>query len=151
MIEGNCLCGGIVFRINPAKIALFNNCYCKNCQRSSGAGFVSQLQVPKDHFQWVKGTGLISQFESTPGNFRSFCSVCGSRVPSPNDRDHVPVPAGLLNDPIDYLPEVNIHLASRPEWALVDEGIACTQDQGSKTFWTQFGLKRLGRKVTGRK
>ena len=143
-VEGACLCGGIVFRIDPARIDLFNNCYCKNCQRNSGAGFVSQLQIPREHFEWMQGENLINQFESTPGVFRSFCSVCGSRVPTTDDRDHVPVPAGLLNEPIDRKPDVNMHLASKPDWALVDEDIACTDGQGSMAFWKELMDKKSG-------
>ena len=138
MIEGNCLCGGVRFRIDPSEILLFNNCYCKRCQRESGAGFVSQLQVPVEHFQWLEGKELIQRYESSPGLHRAFCRICGSRVPITNDRDIVPVHAGGLNDNPGVLPEVNIHLQSKAEWAIHDSGIACVADQGSTEFWTEL-------------
>ena len=138
MIEGNCLCGGIIFRIDPSKIFLFNNCYCKNCQREAGTGFVNQLQLAYEDFEWVQGKELIQRFESSPEVSRSFCRVCGSRVPVIHNETHASVPAGLLNDDIELIPEVNIHIQSKAHWALLDHQIPSALDQGSPEFWKEL-------------
>lgn len=57
-----------------------------------------------------------------------------TRVPG----DLVPVPVGLLDESPDRLPEINMHLSDKARWALVDEDIACIQDQGSTEFWDSF-------------
>ena len=95
MVKGQCLCGEVAFELDAARIVLFNNCYCKKCQRDSGTGFVSQLQVPRENFRWLQGENTIRLFESSPGVKRAFCEVCGSRLPMNEvDGNIVPVPAG---------------------------------------------------------
>ena len=139
MVKGQCLCGEVAFELDAARIVLFNNCYCKKCQRDSGTGFVSQLQVPRENFRWLQGENTIRLFESSPGVKRAFCGVCGSRLPMTEvDGDIVPVPAGLLDGDPGLEPEVNMHLNDRAQWALVDEGIHCLADQGTPEFWAGF-------------
>lgn len=140
MIEGHCLCGGIVFEIDPKRVVLFNNCYCKACQRNSGAGFVSQMQVEREGFRWLLGEKHVQLYESSPGINRAFCGTCGSRLPMTSiPGAFVPIPVGLLDEDPGLTPEVNMHLEARANWALVDENIHCLQDQGSPEFWARFG------------
>ena len=142
MIKGQCLCGEVRFEIDPDGIVLFNNCYCKKCQRNSGAGFVSQIQVLRDKFRWLNGEGNLQFYESSPGVKRGFCGSCGSRSPMTEvPGAFIPVPVGLLDDGLDRMPEVNMHLRSKAPWALVDEDIDCLEDQGSSEFWESF-MKR---------
>ena len=138
MIKGQCLCAGVRFEINPEKIALFNNCYCKKCQQYSGAGFVSQVQLWKDGFAWLHGEDKITHYESSPGVLRAFCSQCGSPLPMSKQDHLVPVPAGLLSESPNCAPEINLHLASKAAWAMVDESIECLQEQGSTEFWETY-------------
>ena len=56
--------------------------------------------------------------------------------------EFVPVPVGLLDDDPGRVPEVNMHLASRARWSLVDEDIDCLEDQGSPEFWESFMKRR---------
>jgi len=137
-VEGKCLCGDVVFQIDSTQISLFNNCYCENCQRDSGAAFVSQLQVRKEGFHWVRGENLITHYQSSPGVFRAFCPQCGSRLPMSKQDNFVPVPAGLVSGELNHAPQVNMHLAKKKSWALVDESIHCLDDQGSDQFWRDF-------------
>lgn len=142
MIKGHCLCGTVSFEIDPEGIVLFNNCYCKSCQRNAGTGYVSQIQVLRSSFHWLGGEQDLKQFESSPGVNRAFCRHCGSRMPQTEiPGDFVPVPAGVLNENPGQLPEVNMHLNAKAPWALVDESIDGVEDQGSPEFWEHF-MKR---------
>ncbi len=139
MIKGRCLCGEVSFEIDPDGIVLFNNCYCKRCQRNSGAGFVSQIQVQRSKFRWLTGEACIKLFESSPGVNRGFCGICGSRTPMTEiPGDFVPVPVGLLDDDPGRMPQVNMHLGDKAHWAIVDEDIDCLEGQGSPEFWEEF-------------
>ena len=139
MIEGQCLCGEVVFELDPDRIVLFNNCYCKTCQRNSGTGFVSQLQVEREAFNWLRGEQNVRLFKSSPDVNRAFCGKCGSRLPMAEvDGNYIPVPAGLLNDEFKQNPEVNMHLNDKAQWALIDESIHCLADQGTPEFWATF-------------
>jgi ADP-ribosyl-[dinitrogen reductase] hydrolase len=138
-LTGHCLFGEISFEVDTAQAVLFNNCYCKSCQRNSVAGFVSQLQIPRTGFRWLKGESSIRLYESSPGVNRAFYSVCGSRLPLTEvPGDYVLVPVGLLNEDPNLKPEINMFMKERASWALLDEKIPCLQDHGSAEFWTEY-------------
>ena len=138
-VGGQCLCGAVAFELDCAAVLLFNNCYCKACQRNSGADFVSQLQLPRSGFRWLRGESTIRSFESSPGVHRAFCAVCGSRLPMTTlEGDVVPVPVGLLDVDPGLRPEVNIFLESRAEWAPVEDGIRGVSGRGTPEFWAEF-------------
>jgi hypothetical protein len=139
MIQGSCLCLGITFEFDETEILLFNKCYCSNCQKSSGTGSVTQLQVAGPHFHWIGGQELISTYESSPGIHRPFCKTCGSRVPQPHHGGElVAVPAGLLEDDPGIRPEISMHTSSKAKWDTIDESIPSTPGQGSDEFWREF-------------
>lgn len=143
MIEGQCLCGEVAFKLDPEKVGLFNRCYCKKCQKNSGSDYVSQLQVHRDGFTWVRGERRLRSYESSPGVRRAFCGNCGSRLPMTDvPGDFVPVPTGTLNQDPGLNPEVNMHLDARARWSLVDEHIHCLQDHGTSEFWAEFSAKK---------
>ena len=78
-IYGSCLCGGIRFAIS-GELQSPSHCHCSMCQKQHGAAFRSRARVEAKDFEWVKGEELVTFFESTPGVFRGFCSVCGSPI-----------------------------------------------------------------------
>ena len=51
-MEGGCLCGAIRYRISGAPHRT-TNCHCLHCRRSSGAPFLTWIEVcaaePEDH------------------------------------------------------------------------------------------------------
>src|SRR5262245_13735132 len=94
MIQGSCLCGAMRFEIDEAQIIVINNCHCSYCRKVSGAAFGTFVQLPGSSFRWLSGEQHLATFESTPGNRRAFCKVCGSRAPQSADwKEHVTVPA----------------------------------------------------------
>jgi hypothetical protein len=140
VIEGSCLCGGVRFEIDEDKIFLFNNCHCTWCRKVTGAAFGSFLQiVPGTGFRWISGQELVATFESSPGNHRAFCKVCGSRAPqSRNWAEHVTVPAGSLERDPGVAPDVNIYIRSRVGWNEIDPSIPSFPDAGPPEFWGDF-------------
>jgi hypothetical protein len=143
MIMGSCLCGGIKFEINEENIFMMNNCYCVNCRKVSGADCVTAIQVSKEEFNWLTGEDLITTFESSPGNQRAFCRVCGSRIPQSNASwPFVSIPAGSLDGDPNIAPQVNIFTASKAPWCSIDESIPSAPDRGSEEFWAEFMRNR---------
>jgi hypothetical protein len=105
----------------------------------TGSAFASQLQIRKDDFQWLSGESLITSFESTPGNQRTFCKVCGSRLPQATHSGNLfAVPAGLLEGDPGLNPQISMHTANKAPWDDVDESIPSIPDQGSEEFWRKF-------------
>ena len=143
MIQGSCLCGGVRFEIDERQILIINNCHCTNCRKVSGAAFGTFVQVPGEHFQWLAGKELVSTYESSPGNHRGFCRVCGSRAPqSRNWEAIVTVPAGCLDgDPVAR-PVINIFAASKAPWHEMDESMASVPGFGTEEFWRDFAPAR---------
>jgi hypothetical protein len=80
MAKGSCLCGKITYE---AKVAPnITKCHCTICRKLSGSAYGDYTTAPIDTFKWTKGENLLTKYESSPGNFRSFCSVCGTHMPT---------------------------------------------------------------------
>lgn len=144
MVQGSCLCGGIRFEIDESEIYLVNNCYCTNCRKVSGAAYGTFIQLYGKGFRWVSGEDLIGTFESSPGNHRTFCRVCGSRAPQSPDFSRIAtVPVGLLDSDPGVKPHVNMFTASKHAGDAIDDSIPSVPDQGTPEFWRSL-LKELG-------
>jgi len=124
MIEGSCLCSGIKFEIDEEYIYMVNHCHCSNCRKITGAAHGTFVQVPGRHFRWRAGHELVSTFESSPGNHRAFCKICGSKVPQSRDwKKLVGVPAGSLDGDPHLSPGLNVFTGSKAPWHSIDESI----------------------------
>jgi hypothetical protein len=99
MLRGSCLCGGVRYGITgPLSGAL--NCHCSMCRKAHGAAFRSRARIKATDFRWVQGEELVTYYESSPGNHRGFCRVCGSPLLSRFDADpsSYGLPLGALDD-----------------------------------------------------
>jgi hypothetical protein len=120
LITGGCMCGAVRYECS-AEPMMSANCYCKDCQRSSGGALASVLVVPKEAFKLTKGEPKHYEVTADSGNkvSRGFCTNCGSPILSlltgmPNV---VAIKAGSLDDPASFKPAANVYMASAPAWA----------------------------------
>ena len=123
MISGSCLCGSVKYRINGR---LFDalNCHCSMCRKAHGAAFRSRATLKAADFEWVQGEGCVTFYESSPGNHRGFCRVCGSPIVSKFDAhpNYLGLPLGALDDDPGIRPKVHMHVASKAPWfAITDD------------------------------
>ena len=78
---GQCACGAVKFEFgaDPSFVA---NCYCLDCQKSSGAAMSTYFAVPEDDFHLLgdepSGFGYVADTVNTLR--RRFCPHCGARV-----------------------------------------------------------------------
>ena len=145
MLQGSCLCGTVRFEIDESKIVLFNYCHCKRCQKRSGTAHTSQLQVAGSGFYWIQGEGDISHYRNAEDVRSSFCSKCGCRLPSSrNWEEIVAIPAGLLDEDLDLVPEISIHVENSPQWHSLDQRVTMIEGQGLPDFWKEF-MEEKGR------
>jgi len=122
MIKGGCLCGGVRFEIDEARLLTY--CHCSNCRKLSGAHVASYVHVDADKFRLVAGEDLIQTFQSAPGSFRNFCRVCSSTVPGKAAYlTTVSVPAGLLDDDPGVRPKLHVFVRSKVPWIEIDDGL----------------------------
>ncbi len=75
--DGGCLCGRIRFRASGRpKWTLW--CHCQSCRRHSGAPAAAFASFDETAVEITAGD--ITQFVSSPGMRRGFCSTCGSTL-----------------------------------------------------------------------
>jgi len=97
MIAGSCLCGGVKYRINGT-LTHARNCHCSMCRKAHGAAFRSRASAKASGFEWLQGESLVTFYESSPGNYRGFCRVCGSPVVTKFDHaSYYGVPLGTAS------------------------------------------------------
>ena len=75
-IRGNCLCGGFQFEI-VGPVGEVRLCHCDLCRRANGTAFSANARIPLDRYRVIAGEDSISEYESSPGARRCFCSRCG--------------------------------------------------------------------------
>ena len=124
-LSGSCLCGAIKFKVTPP-IAGFRYCHCSRCRKATGSAHAANMFVPEKQFQWVEGESAVKRFDM-PGAQRFavwFCQNCGTRVPHKiKTTQNMLIPAGLLEEAPDMLPENSIFWESRAKWYVAPDAI----------------------------
>src|SRR5260370_12937190 len=80
-IVGGCMCGAVRYE-STADAAMQASCYCRDCQRASGAAFAPVLLVPKEAFKLTKGELKHYEVTGDSGNnvTRAFCANSASPI-----------------------------------------------------------------------
>ena len=115
--NGSCLCGEVRFEIE-GDFESFLLCHCKYCQKDTGSAHASNLFSTSAKLAWLAGEELVRIF-NLPSTLhaRSFCSKCGSALPSIQmDGELLVVPAGSLDDSVAIKPNAHIFVASKASW-----------------------------------
>lgn len=115
---GTCACGSVAYEITPP-FQFFQYCHCSRCRKTSGAAHAANIRLDREQFTWTRGEELVNRWEDPAAErfSNSFCSVCGSKLPSLNRTgESVLVPAGTLDDTPAVSPERNIFWKSKADW-----------------------------------
>ncbi|MGL4997125.1 MAG: GFA family protein, partial [Deefgea sp.] len=78
-IQGSCACKTVTYEVNELAGGI-SHCHCVTCRKAHAAAFNSAAGVKPEAFRWLTGESQLSQFESSPGKVRYFCSQCGSHL-----------------------------------------------------------------------
>ncbi|MGK0299023.1 MAG: hypothetical protein ACI9XC_002649 [Gammaproteobacteria bacterium] len=105
VLKGSCLCGGIAYEIH-APLNDVINCHCSMCRKAHGAAFRTRASVKVSDFKFLFGEELLTFYESSPGERRSFCSVCGAVLITKFDK--YPDTYGFALGTLDTDPEAEI-------------------------------------------
>jgi hypothetical protein len=124
-ITGGCQCGAV--RYSSAAQPMFAiHCYCRQCQRITGAGHGSQFGLAADA---VALSGRVSEYDLTAdsGNrvTSGFCATCGSPLlkRSSGYPDLVFFHAASLDDPRAFSAQRNVWLGAKQPWDSVDAAL----------------------------
>jgi hypothetical protein len=122
---GGCLCGALRYEA-VGEPSGTGHCYCADCQKASGSGFVPFMGFPKSA---VRFTGASKQFISKAARgtdaVRNSCPTCASLVFGGvvGKSESFTIYAGSLDDPSLFHPKIAIFASSRPHWAIIPEGL----------------------------
>ncbi len=122
---GGCLCGALRYEAE-GEPTLMGHCYCADCRKASGSGFIPFMGFRSGavHFS---GTTREFGLQAASGReaVRNSCPVCGGLVfgGRVGQDDSFTIYAGSLDDPSLFRPQVAIFTRGRPEWALIPPGL----------------------------
>jgi len=115
-LHGSCLCGTIRYEVDQLDGPI-RHCHCNTCRKAHAAPMTSSADVNRDHFRWLAGADKLSAYESSPGKFRRFCSVCGTYLIS--ERPESPslfLRVATLDDDPGQTPQYHIWTSQQPKW-----------------------------------
>lgn len=114
---GGCLCGAVRFEISGAFESFFL-CHCSHCRKGSGSSHAANLFSAGAELRWLSGEPLVAVYRlPETRHVRSFCTVCGSALPTLQDNEAlVVVPAGSLDTDVPLRPQGHIFMDSRATW-----------------------------------
>ncbi len=122
---GGCLCGAVRYEA-AGEPTLMGHCYCADCRKASGSGFIPFMGFAASA---VRFSGETRQFRSPAFRggeaVRNWCPICGGLVFGGEvgiDASHT-IYAGSLDDPSLFKPKIAIFVRDRPAWAVLPEGL----------------------------
>ncbi|HEV7606322.1 MAG TPA: GFA family protein [Steroidobacteraceae bacterium] len=122
-IEGRCVCGAVHWSYD-APLTTMLHCHCSVCRKHHGTLFATFVSGPLSTFHWRGGTEKIGTWQSSPQERRTFCSVCGSKVPRvEHATQRVFMPAGAIEGELGIRPQMHLFVGSKPQWHLLTDGL----------------------------
>ena len=122
---GGCLCGAVRYEATGEPGAT-GHCYCADCRKASGSGFIPFMGFPASILTF-SGETLKFRSPSASGReaVRNSCPACGSLVfgGEVGKTDSHTIYAGTLDDASRFRPRMAIFTRDRPEWAVIPEGL----------------------------
>lgn len=113
--EGGCLCGRSRYRIDLQDHRT-GNCHCTDCQKNSGAPYMTFTNVPRSQFRWLSKPD--GEYSASPLAIRRFCAYCGTPLQWDGvDDDWANISTATLDDTSGVPVAYEIYTRSRLEWA----------------------------------
>ena len=117
MYTGSCLCRSIQFEIHGG-IQNIVYCHCSQCRKAQGSAFATNGIVAVNDFRFIAGENALIAYESTPGQTKYFCRICGSPIMSKSKSkpEHLRVRLGTIDSDIKERPGAHIFATSKANW-----------------------------------
>ena len=122
---GGCLCGALRYDAEGEPLYA-GHCYCADCRKASGSGFVPFMVFASGAVRFSGRTRQYTSKAASGGNaVRNFCAACGSLVfgGEVGKDDEFTIYAGSLDDPSSFRPSAAIFTRNRPAWAVIPPGL----------------------------
>lgn len=122
---GGCLCGALRYEAG-AKPLSQGYCFCRDCRKASGSGFIPFLLFPPGSVRFT-GKTTQSRVKSARGSdaVRNHCTACGSLVFGGvvGESGGHTVYAGSLDEPSLFRPAIAIFTRDKPRWVVMPPGL----------------------------
>jgi hypothetical protein len=110
---GGCQCGRIRYRAEGPRDRA-SVCYCRMCQKASGAPFMAFVRFPARQVHWSQ---LPDTFASSNRVERGFCRACGTPLTYRQiDGPNISVTINSLDDPESVRPEMRFSPDREVSW-----------------------------------
>jgi hypothetical protein len=123
-LKGSCLCGGVRYEADGPLLNVAR-CHCTQCRKASGAEFATNGSVSAAAFRVVAGAELLSEYEWSAGQARTFCSRCGSplfkRKKALAGGDMVRLRLGCLDSENTQQPVCHVFVGEKPTWSSITD------------------------------
>jgi hypothetical protein len=122
---GGCLCGAVRYAAEGPPLNM-GVCYCDDCRKASGSGFIPFIGFSATAISF-SGATLQFKCKAFRGGeaVRNSCRLCGSLVFGGSvgvDAQHT-IYAGTLDDPSLFKPTLAIFMRDKPDWAPTPDGV----------------------------
>ena len=128
---GGCLCGALRYEANGEPL-FAGHCYCNDCRRASGSGFIPFMGFSSSAVRFSGETRkFVSKSARGSDAVRNSCPICSSLVfgGEIGKTDSFTIYAGSLDDPSSFHPTIAIFARSRPPWAVIPPDLAIFDGQ----------------------
>jgi hypothetical protein len=117
MIRGSCLCGKVAYELRGVPQTMYY-CHCGMCRKATGSSFATNMLARSDDFVILTGRAVLKSYESSPDEYRHFCSECGSPVygEAAVRPGIVSIRCGTLDADPGLHPVAHIYTASKSPW-----------------------------------
>jgi hypothetical protein len=132
--SGGCLCGALRYDAR-GKPLYQGHCYCADCRKASGSGFVPFMGFPSSAVRFSGQTLTYTSKAANGGDaVRNSCPVCGSLVfgGALGKDDSFTIYAGTLDNPSSFRPRIAIFTRNRPAWVPIPPDLEIFETVPSK-------------------
>jgi len=127
--KGSCLCNQVQYEID-GKFEDVLNCHCSMCRKLHASAFRTRAKITSESWKTVKGDEFIKFYESSPGEYKGFCSNCGSSLFTKFDEypDILGFPFGTLDTDPKVKPTRHIYVGSKAAWHDISDNLPQEQE-----------------------
>ncbi len=122
--HGSCLCGGVTYSF-AGDANDYGYCHCSKCRKASGTAFSANAEVLLQNFKISDSKGYLTEYESSQGTHRFFCSNCGSPIYTKKDwlPNSVRIRLGTLDTPFDKKASRHTFVANMATWYEISDDL----------------------------
>jgi hypothetical protein len=124
-ITGSCLCGAIRYACSSEPLFM-GNCHCRDCQKATGAPYISAFGVYTDALSFSSPPKTI-EVTAENGNrvTRGFCGDCGTTLFGRSAGMPVvtSVSAATLDDSSWFTPAADLYVSSALPWVSMNPAL----------------------------